>query len=123
MYEQYKDRVAFYVVYIQEAHASDVWQMASNLRDKVIFRTPLNFEERTGVASSCVVKLGIKIPAVIDDMNNSTERAYTGWPDRIYLIDQNGRVAFKTKPGPFGFKASLLEPPLQRLFPRGKSVG
>jgi hypothetical protein len=121
MYEQYKDKVAFYVVYIQEAHSSDVWQMASNLRDKVIFRTPLSFEERTGVASSCVRKLGIKIPAVIDDMNNSTERAYTGWPDRIYLIDQNSRVVFKTKPGPFGFDPSQLGTPLQHLFPHSRS--
>lgn len=115
MYEQYKDRVAFYVVYIQEAHSSDVWQMASNIRDKVIFRTPQNFEERAEVASSCVRNLGIKIPAVVDDMNNSTERAYTGWPDRIYLIDRNGRVVLKTKPGPFGFNPSQLETHIQRI--------
>jgi type I thyroxine 5'-deiodinase len=120
MYEQYHDAVAFYIVYIQEAHSSDVWQMASNLRDKVIFRSPLSFVERTEVASSCVRKLGIKIPAVIDDMENSTERAYTGWPDRIYLIDQSGRVAFKTKPGPLGFDPSQLDKPLQRLIPRNR---
>jgi hypothetical protein len=118
LYEQYQDRVAFYVVYIQEAHSSDVWQMASNIRDKVIFRSPQSFDERTEVASSCVLKLGIKIPAVVDDMNNSTERAYTGWPDRIYLIDRDGRVALKTKPGPFGFNPSLLDKQLERIVPR-----
>jgi hypothetical protein len=121
MYEQYKDRVAFYVVYIQEAHSSDVWQMSSNIRDRVIFRTAQNFQERTEVASSCVRRLGIKIPAIIDDMNNSTERAYTGWPDRIYLIDRNGRVVLKTKPGPFGFNPSLLDTELQRIAPRATS--
>ena len=115
MYEEYKDRVAFYVVYIQEAHSSDVWQMASNIRDKVIYRTPQNFDERTEVASSCVRNLGIKIPAIVDDMNNSTERAYTGWPDRIYLIDREGRVALKTKPGPFGFDPSQLTAQLQHI--------
>jgi type I thyroxine 5'-deiodinase len=109
------------VVYIQEAHSSDVWQMASNIRDKVILRTPQSFDERTEVASSCVRKLGIKIPAIVDDMGNSTERAYTGWPDRIYLIDQSGRVALKTRPGPFGFDPSLLDAHLQRLVPRSKS--
>jgi hypothetical protein len=121
LYEQYKDTVAFYVVYIQEAHSSDVWQLASNIRDKVIFRAAQSFEERTEVASSCVLKLGIKIPAVVDDMNNSTEQAYTGWPDRIYLIDRDGRVAFKTKPGPFGFDPSQLEMNLQRITPRSTS--
>ena len=44
MYEQYKDRVAFFVVYIQEAHASDVWQMPSNIRESVVFRLPRSFE-------------------------------------------------------------------------------
>jgi type I thyroxine 5'-deiodinase len=92
--------------------------MASNIRDKVIFRTPQSFDERSEVASSCVRKLGIKIPAIVDDMNNSTERAYTGWPDRIYLIDRNGRVVLKTKPGPFGFDPSQLNPHLQRLTAR-----
>ena len=121
MYEQYKDRVAFFVVYIQEAHASDVWQMPSNVRESVVFRLPRSFEERTGVASSCVRKLGIKIPALIDDMSDSTERAYTGWPDRIYLIDRSGRVALKTKPGPFGFDPSLLKTQLERVTDR-KSV-
>ena len=121
MYEKYRERVAFYVVYIQEAHASDAWQMASNLRDKVVIRTALSFAERTDVASSCVRKLGIKIPAVIDDMDNSTERAYTGWPDRIYLLDQDGRVAFKSKPGPFGFDPSQLDTALQHFLPSVQS--
>ena len=92
-----------------------MWQMASNIRDKVIYRTPQNFDERTEVASSCVRNLGIKIPAIVDDMNNSTERAYTGWPDRIYLIDREGRVALKTKPGPFGFDPSQLTAQLQHI--------
>ena len=92
--------------------------MASNIRDKVIFRTPQSFDERSEVASSCVRKLGIKIPAIVDDMNNSIERAYTGWPDRIYLIDRNGRVVLKTKPGPFGFDPSQLDTQLQSLTAR-----
>jgi hypothetical protein len=95
--------------------------MASNIRDKVVLRAPQSFDERIEVASSCVLKLGIKIPAIVDDMDNSTERAYTGWPDRMYLIDQSGLVALKTKPGPFGFDPSLLEKQLKRLVPGNKS--
>jgi hypothetical protein len=109
------------VVYIQEAHSSDVWQMPSNIHDKVIIQTAQSFDERMEVASSCVRKLGIKIPAIVDDMNNSTERAYTGWPDRIYLINRDGRVVLKTKPGPFGFNPSHLDKELQRITPHGTS--
>ena len=61
------------------------------------------------MAGACVRKLGIKIPAVLDEFGNSTESAYTGWPDRMYLIDANGRVAYKSKPGPFGFKSAELK--------------
>jgi len=102
-------------VYITEAHPSDVWQMRSNVKDKVVFASPKNEEERAFIAGACVRKLGIKFPAVLDEFGNSTERVYTGWPDRIYLIDGNGRVAFKTKPGPFGFKPDNLAAALAKL--------
>ncbi len=89
--------------------------MESNIKDKIVFATPKNEEERALVAGACVRKLGIKIPAVLDEFGNSTEKAYTGWPDRIYLIDGNGCVAYKSKPGPFGFKAQELAAALAKL--------
>ena len=91
--------------------------MQSNVKDSVVFASPKNEEERAYIAGACVRKLGIKFPAVLDEFGNSTERAYTGWPDRIYLIDQHGRVAFKTTPGPFGFKPDLLSAALARIAP------
>lgn len=103
------------MVYILEAHPSDVWQMESNIRDQVVFASPKNEEERALVAGACVRKLGIKFPAVLDGFGNPTEQAYTGWPDRIYLIDSRGRVVFKSRPGPFGFKPDELHAALVQL--------
>jgi hypothetical protein len=60
--------------------------MQSNVRDKVLFRSPRDEGERTSVANACVRKLGIKFPAVIDGFDNRVESAYSGWPDRMYLI-------------------------------------
>ena len=105
----------FYAVYILEAHPSDVWQMESNVRDKVVFASPKSFDERESVAGMCVRKLGIKFPALIDDFRNSTEQAYTGWPDRIYLIGRDGRVLYKSRPGPFGFHPDELKAALAKL--------
>ena len=118
LYEQHKDQVAFLVVYISEAHPSDVWQMESNVRDKVVFASPKNAEERALLAGTCVRKLGIKIPAVLDEFGDSTEKAYTGWPDRMYLIDRNGKVAYKSKPGPFGFKTDELSAAIAKVLAR-----
>ena len=101
------------MVYITEAHPSDVWQMESNVHDKVVFASPRNEDERASVAGTCVRKLGIEIPAVLDEFGNSTESAYTAWPDRLYLIDRNGKIAYKSRPGPFGFKAAELRAALR----------
>ncbi len=115
MYEKYKDQVEFFAVYIMEAHTSDGWQTASNLRDKVVFRAPTSFAQRGEVAQSCVVGLKIPFPALLDDFANSTEAAYSGWPDRLYVIGRDGRVAYKSDPGPFGFKPAEVASTLRDL--------
>lgn len=108
------------MVYIREAHTSDVWQDPDNLDDKIVFASPKNLDERGQMGQLCVAKLGIKFPAVIDTFDNVTERAYTGWPDRLYVIDQDGRVSYKSSPGPFGFHSQGVEEALQRLVPGKK---
>jgi len=105
------------VVYIREAHPSDAWQMAVNVRQNVLFADPKTFGERSSVAETCIRKLGIRIPALVDDVGDAVEAAYTGWPDRLYLIDREGRVAFKSAPGPFGFKPQALEQSLLQYQP------
>jgi type I thyroxine 5'-deiodinase len=87
--------------------------MKSNVRDKVLFRSPRDEAERAAVAGTCVRKLGIKFPALIDGFDNQVETAYTGWPDRLYLIAPGGRVLYKSKPGPFGFHPQDLASAIQ----------
>lgn len=110
----------FYVVYITEAHPSDVWQMESNIRDKVVFASPANADERSQLAGTCARKLLIGFPTLMDDFQNSSESAYTGWPDRIYLIDKQGKIAFKSRPGPFGFKPDELKIALSGVLRSGR---
>jgi type I thyroxine 5'-deiodinase len=89
--------------------------MQSNVKDKVLFSSPKSLAERESVAGSCVRKLGIKFPALVDGLDNATEQAYTGWPDRLYLIDRDGKIVFKSKAGPFGFHPDQLEAALKAL--------
>jgi Iodothyronine deiodinase len=109
MYRKYGDRAAFFVVYIREAHPSDIWQMAVNEREKVVYQSPQNTKERFDLANVCVKNLGIEMPALVDEFDNSTDAAYTGWPDRLYVIDRDGTIAYKSAPGPFGFKPADME--------------
>lgn len=102
-------------MYIEEAHASDMWQDSDNLRDKIVITMPASLVERGEVANSCIRNLKIPFPALLDDFRNSTERAYTGWPDRLYVIDRAGRIAYKSRPGPFGFKPAEVASTLAAL--------
>ena len=54
--------------------------------------SPTTLAERCAIAGTCATKLALRIPAVIDNLENSTEEAYTAWPDRLYVIDHEGRV-------------------------------
>ena len=117
LYREYQDRVAFYVVYIEEAHPIDAWQLDDNLEDDVLVASTTTLDERVEVAGVCMTKLGIELPAVVDGPDNAVERAYTGWPDRLYVIDRDGVIAHKSAAGPFGFKPADVAATLKRLLP------
>ena len=115
LYAEYKDRAAFYVVYIEEAHTTDLWQLPVNEAQGVVVATPKTDEERAGLASACVRNLQIDIPAVVDGLDNYIGRAYSAWPDRLVVIDKFGRVAYKSKPGPFGFRPGEMAEVLAKV--------
>ncbi len=102
-------------MYIQEAHAGDGWQMEVNEKEKVVYDYPKDYDERLNLADTCSTKLGIEFPALVDTIDNKTEVAYTAWPDRLYLIDSRGQIAFKSEAGPFGFKTELLAKALESV--------
>jgi type I thyroxine 5'-deiodinase len=115
--KEFGDRAAFYVVYIQEAHPIDGWVLETNVKDKIELASTRTLAERMSAAGSCVKNLGIEIPALIDGPDDGVERAYTAWPDRLYVIDLDGRIAYKSGAGPFGFKPPEVESALKRLLP------
>ena len=118
LHERYKDRVEFLLVYIREAHPTDGWQVPVNQREGVLFADPKTAEERQEVASACVRKLDIHFPALLDNMQNTTELAYTAWPDRFYLVDRQGKIAWKGDPGPAGLRPADLETAIEKLLRR-----
>ena len=109
MYGRYGEQVPFFVVYIQEAHTTDGWQVPDNEREGVVYEQPVTAAEREAVAEACALRLKLPIPTLIDEMTNEVDRAYAALPDRLYLIDAEGRVAYRSGPGPMGFKPQELE--------------
>jgi hypothetical protein len=107
--ERYGTDVAFFVVYIKEAHPEDGWVLDRNRRADVAVTDATTDEERTAVAQSCALRMRLSFPVLIDRLDNAVASAYGGWPDRLYLIGRDGRIAFQGSGGPFGFKPADLE--------------
>jgi hypothetical protein len=89
--------------------------MQSNVRENVLFKSPKDLAERDEVAGACVRRLKIGFPALVDGVDDRVEASYTGWPDRLYLIDRGGQVSFKSNAGPFGFHPEALATALDAL--------
>jgi hypothetical protein len=100
---EFKDKVRFVCVYIQEAHPSDGWQVEANLEEDVIHSAPTTMGEREEMAEVCMLKLALDMPMVVDDMADTIDGAYNALPERLYLVDKNGAVVFKTVAGSHGF--------------------
>ena len=109
IWERYRDRIEFVVVYIREAHPEDGWVVKPNREQDIRFLDPKSDAERVEVAEACALRLEIRMPVVIDPIDDKIASAYGALPDRLYLIGKGGRVAFQGEPGPFGFRPAELE--------------
>lgn len=109
MYEHYKDSVEFILVYIREAHPTDGWVHPANEREGIQLRSATTAGEKEAHAEMCVRKLDIAFTTVVDDLDYPVEAKYSGWPDRLYLVGRDGRIAWKGQPGPGGFQPKELE--------------
>lgn len=109
MHRRYKDKVEFIAVYIREAHASDGWSLPSNDKLGISVAHHKDLAERRETAKSCCASLKMTIPMVVDEIDDRVGIAYSGMPDRLYIVDSQGRVAYKGGRGPFGYRPSEME--------------
>lgn len=103
IYDAYKDDVAFLVVYIQEAHPEGDNQSQANYVDDVVYEQPVTEDDRAEIAQTCMLRLELRIPTVLDHMNNETDTAYAALPERLYVVDRDGKIAYRGEMGPSGF--------------------
>ena len=125
LYEKYHDQVQFIVIYIREAHPIDGWWLGGGLFGLILkmrgskaatdVHDPINMKERKQVAARCESELKYGIPTLVDDIDDSVNRAYAAIPTRIYLIGADGRVAYAGGLGPWGFKPQELKEAIETM--------
>jgi hypothetical protein len=96
------------VIYIREAHP-----VGGPRRPPEQFQIadPKTLAERQEVAQDFATKVKLSPPILVDTIDDQVENAYAGWPDRVYILDGQGKIVHKGAPGPAGFRPSITEAP------------
>jgi hypothetical protein len=118
VFKQFRDKAQFVFVYIREAHPTDGWQVGDNQRDGILDRQPQSLEERGQVCLLAAERLKLGMLTVVDGMDNKTDADYGAWPERLYVVDKQGLIAYKGQPGPGGFNPRELAESLARFLAR-----
>ena len=115
LYDRFQDRIEFFVVYVQEAHPTDGWQVDSNIQNRILYRQHQSFDEREEAAQSCTIGMHISIPILAEEMDNSIDEAYGAAPERLYLIGKDGKVVYHGGAGPHFFDLDELDEAIQKM--------
>ncbi len=116
MVSKWKNQVEFVTVYVREAHPIDDRPATeTNAKAGFLIKQPLSLGERCAVAERCYAALHLQSTLVVDEIDNRVGQAYVASPDRLYVIDREGRIAYRGGPGPFGFNPSEMEQTLMLM--------
>lgn len=89
--------------------------MPANVQDDILITDPKTLQERQAAARRFADQFKVSIPIVVDTLDDKAGLAYAAWPDRIYVIDAEGKITYKGAVGPAGFKVPEIPPVLDRL--------
>jgi hypothetical protein len=110
IFNRWKNHVNFVTVYLREAHlVGEQAATETNVKAGFLLKQPDTFAERCAVAQQCIDTLSIQSPLVVDEIDNRVGRAYAAFPDRLYVVDREGRIAFQGGPGPYAYNPEEME--------------
>lgn len=106
MQQEFQEQVQFVLVYLREAHPKGGWEMS----DWSVLEDPTDLAARTAVAAHCCKELKFDSPIVVDTMDDDTAVRWSGWPERLFVVSSEGKIAYTGDMGPFGFNPSVAYP-------------
>ena len=109
-YREFKDQADFYLIYLKEAHASDGRRPSRSVKieqHKIL-------EDRKKAATGCVAELKLSMPLLLDDMENTVGDAFSGHPDRLFILSPSGKVSYRGRRGPRGFDVAEMRAALEK---------
>jgi len=96
--------------------------MKSNVAENICYPQPQTLAQRVAIANDFVQRFHFPLPLSVDDMHETADLAYGGWPERIYIIDEAGKIVYRGGLGPFNYHPEEARAWLEKRFasPRGE---
>ena len=69
---------------------------------------PENHRRTSGGRGECETTLQYGIHTNVDEMYDAANRAYAGWPTRLYMVVLDGKVVYAGGLGSYDFKPEKL---------------
>lgn len=111
IYEAHGKDADFWWIYIQEAHPTDGRRPSRTVK----VDTHQTLEDRRSAAVGCSKASSLKVPILLDDMNDTLAKAYSAKPERFFILGSDGKVAYAGKRGPHGVDLDAMEARLEEL--------
>lgn len=83
-YKTNKNIYNIFVIYINEAHAADIWNIGESAG--AINYSHKNITDRISYAKKFQQEFNLDIPIYCDNMDNDFERLFACWPVRYFII-------------------------------------
>lgn len=80
------------------------------------YRQPRTLADRVAIAGDFVQRFHFPLPLAVDGMDDDADRLYAAWPERLYVIDEQGVIAYKGGMGPFDYHPEQVRAWLDRRF-------
>lgn len=81
----------------------------------MLIRDHQSMDERAEVGQTCMLKMALELPAVVDEMDDAVAAAYAAMPERLYLIERGGRIVYQGGMGPMFFRPEEWEGAIRSL--------
>jgi hypothetical protein len=84
LYKRYRDQgFELLTIYVREPHPGENYGPHKS------------WEQKLQAAKDCRQQDGIQNPLLVDDLDGTMHRRYASMPNMIYIVDKNGKVAYK----------------------------
>jgi hypothetical protein len=91
--------------------------MKSNVDQGVCYPQPTSLKQRLAIASDFAQRFKFPLPMGVDPMGDVADHLYSGWPERLYIVDESGKLVYCGGMGPFNYNPAEVRTWLAKRFP------